>query len=62
MEAKNLLKALASKLRSRLEWLHDGYYTSDREAIIQEATRNMLEAIASDIEELVLPEPDAAQH
>ncbi len=59
-EAQELLKKLAAKLRSRAEWCHDGYYTDERESIVNSATRNVLEGVASDIEELLLPEPDDA--
>lgn len=54
-EAKQLLAELAKRLRSRAKWSRDGYYTTELESAVNTAVRDTLEAIAQDIEELLLP-------
>jgi hypothetical protein len=59
VNAKELLRALAEKLRSRATWqCRDGYYTTELESATNGAIRDTLEGIASDIAELLLPEGD----
>lgn len=56
-DAETLLRQLAEKLKSRAVWAcRDGYYSSERESTRNEAIRETLEGIASDIDELLLPE------
>jgi hypothetical protein len=57
-EAKDLLAKLAAKLKTRAEWSTDGYYTDEIDSAKNRAVRETLEGIASDIEELLLPEPE----
>ena len=59
MKTEEILAELAKRLRSRAEWCRDGWYSSDAEVAKNAAVRETLEGIAEDIEELLLPEPDA---
>lgn len=54
---RDLLAELAKKLRARADWCTDGWYTRPEESTKNAAMRETFEAIASDIEELLLPEP-----
>jgi hypothetical protein len=55
IDAREILRTLALRLRSKAEWeFNGGYYTTEVEAAKNEAMKEVYQGVASEIEDLLL--------